>query len=153
MTVILSTDLRGWALSLHSPSAVHRSNSISQRGTLIHVWGPDFCGCCRGDAPWLPGFGGQRSLFSWVPWDCNNQRDISSQANTPITLQKQWTEMHPQSFCERGLFACPGALAWGAGFRFGSYQGAYGTALRECRTVDAIFVLSLCLTKACQYLP
>lgn len=38
MTVILCTDLKEWVLSLHSPSAMLRSNTISQRGTLMHVW-------------------------------------------------------------------------------------------------------------------
>ena len=38
-----------------------------------------------------------------------------------------------QSFCERGLFACPGALAWGAVFRFGTHFVVSGPALKEHR--------------------
>lgn len=71
----------------------------------------------------------------------------------PRRLQKWWTEIHLQSFCERSFLACSGALAWDVSFSFDSYPGVYGAALRECRTVDAIFVFSLCLAKACQYLP
>ena len=49
---------------------------------------------------------------------CNNQKDSSWQATAPRAQHTQQTETHPQSFCEKGLFTCPGASAWGAGFRF-----------------------------------
>lgn len=36
----------------------------------------------------------------------------------------------PQSFCERGLFACPGALGWEAGFTSGTQLEVYRDTLK-----------------------
>ena len=98
-------------------------------------------------------------LIAWLWWPgracvpvLNNQRDSSWQAFTHRTLHRYHTKIHPQSFCEWGLYACPGSLVWGASFRSGTQIGAYGYACRERRLVDVILVLSLCLIIAYQYL-
>lgn len=40
---------------------------------------------------------------------------------------------NPQSFSEESSFTCPGALVWGAHFRYGRHLMANGAALQECR--------------------
>lgn len=40
-------------------------------------------------------------------------------------MHQQPAETHNQSFCEKGLFALPGASAWGAGIGFGAHLGTY----------------------------
>lgn len=102
---------------------------------------PVFVGCHPGNTPQAPCSGGQGSLYFWVPWDCNNQRDSSWQANTPRAMHGHQTEAHPQVFCG-DLFACPGL--WPTGQARGlctsrSYRGA----CKGCRSGAAISALSL----------
>ena len=52
------------------------------------------------------------------------REDSSWQATTPRALHREQTETHPHPFCEKGLFTCPGASAWGAGFRFATHLEA-----------------------------
>ena len=61
---------------------------------------------------------------SWIPWNSNSQRDSAWQVTTSRALHIQQTETYPQSFWERGLLACPGALVWGTSFWFGTLMGA-----------------------------
>ena len=89
------------------------------------------------------GQGERRGLCSWVPWDYNKCKDGSWLVATPGELCIQQTETHPQSFWERGLLACPGALAWEAGFRFSTLPEAHRGALREWRLGGVTFALTL----------
>ena len=59
----------------------------------------------------------------------------------------------PQFFCDRGLFACPDVLAWGAGFRISTNLEAYRYALGECKLEDTISTLYICLAITHWYLP
>lgn len=52
---------------------------------------------------------------------------------THRALHRQWTEAQSPYFCKGVLFVSPGALAGGAGFRFGTYLVTYGAVLKECR--------------------
>lgn len=71
-------------------------------------------------------------LHSWVPQNCNNQRDSSWEATNPRALHRQQTEIHPQSLCDKSLFTYlgasasiyPGASASGGGFQFATHLEA-----------------------------
>lgn len=54
----------------------------------------------------LIGYGGQRSLCSWVSQDCDNQRDSFWQTTTSRALHRQQTKIQPQSFSVRSPFVC-----------------------------------------------
>ena len=136
-----------WVLSSHSPSSLPQSTSILERGASTHlwwfgfyVWWPSFCGCHPGEALWSPGSVGWGSC---VPGShgTNNWRDSPWQTTTPRALHRQQTETYPQTFWERGLYACPGTLVWGAGFWFGTLIGANRGSLREWRLKNAICFL------------
>ena len=60
---------------------------------------------------WLWWLGVGEGLHSWVPQDCGNMKDGSLQATTLGHCTNSRLGHIRQSFCEGGLFACPGALA------------------------------------------
>lgn len=85
---------------------------------------PNFLQLPRRRHPWSPGSRVQGGLSSWVPLRLSQLEgqylaDYCSQgtANTA-----GWNT--PQSFWEGGLFACPEASAWGAGFWRAALTGA-----------------------------
>ena len=126
---IFSRGLGEGVLSSSSPIAMLQSASVSQRGELYTCLVPwflypvlTFCSFCPRDSPWLPGCDGQGGLCSWAPQDCGYHRDGSRQ-NT--AHRADWSIPSPQSFCEVGLFTCPGAVAWEAGFKYGTHRVAY----------------------------
>ena len=45
----------------------------------------------------------QHGLYSWVPWECNNQRDNYWQANSPRTMYAQQIEATRQCSVETSL--------------------------------------------------
>lgn len=119
----------------------------------VKIWGikkeqrfmsgiPVFVGCHPGNTPWPPCSGGQHSLYSWVPWQCNNQRYHSWQANTMRAMYGQQTEASPPSFFCGDLFACPGFWLKGKASRLHISRGYRGACL-ECGSGDAISVLFL----------
>lgn len=63
---------------------------VSWKGALTSGWVLDFGGCLPGDTPWPPGSGCQGSWYSWVLWDCDNQRVLAgfhSQDTTQTRLK------------------------------------------------------------------
>lgn len=53
----------------------------------------------------LPGSGRQPGLHSWVPWNCNNNKDSSCLATTPVHSANRRLTKSPSY--EKGLVACP----------------------------------------------
>ena len=116
---------------------------VSPGGELLHnSCALVFCGCCLGHTPWSPGSGGQWSLHFCVPWVYNREGERVLGQPPPQGHSTGSRLKHNPSFCERGLFTCPGALAWRAGLWFHTYL----------RMVDAIIVLSLWPTTGHEHL-
>lgn len=156
----LSWDLKKQALSSPSPSVMLQSASISKRGAVIHVWYPNFyswylvfVAAAQGIPPDCLALEARGGLCPRVPQDCNNRRNSSWQATTPRALHKQHTETFPKSSYEKGLFSCPGASAWGAGYRLITHPEATGVPPREQRQGDTILAFFLGLTTVHCYLP
>ena len=138
-----------WVPAIYSPSSTLQSRSISPRGGFTRGWYPEFCSCHLGNAPWSPGSGGQGSLRSWVPGDCNNLRQFLA-------------GYHPQDGAETIDWKTPLAflrkrpicLSWGFSLKGGLLvwhpTRGYGG---EWRPVVAIFVLACCFAPACQCIP
>lgn len=133
------------------------SASISQRGALIcvlypsfYVLCPGFCSCCPRGCPFDCLALEARVLVLLVPMGLQQtERQSLSQTRA---MHRQQTETHP-------AFPWKGPTCWSQSSRLkGRFQvwhtsrGCEG-ALREYRLGNGIFVLSLCLTTAQQYLP
>lgn len=111
-----------------------------------YIWWPGFCSCLPRGHPLITDW-----KHAWIPWDYNHGETVTGRFPPHGTAQTaHWT--HVQSW-ERDWFACPGALAWGADLQFGTLLGAHRRTLRQWRSVDAVFVFSLCLIPVHRYLP
>lgn len=138
---------------LQTPSATHQSTSSSRReplhtcGACVYIWRTGLRGCHPEDAPLPPG-SGDWGAYVLGTRDYNSWKYSSWQTTTPWVLHRQQTETHPYPFSERGLAACSGPFAWQQISSLVHWLGPTD-ALREWRPMDAIFMLSLCLTPAC----
>ena len=105
-----------------------------------------------GGTPWLLGSGGQGTGAPGSPGAVTFKRQFLAGYHPQGTGQTaDWNT--PQSFQERALFACPGALAWGAGICSGTLLGAYGSVLREQRPTEAGGCNLCILSLPCSSLP
>lgn len=97
-----------------------QSAFISQRGALTSIWCLGFCGCCPGDACAYPALVTQGAC---VLGFCGIVTiGETALGRLPLPQHCPDTKLkHIQSFCEKDLFTCPGDLARGAGFRFGTH--------------------------------
>ena len=73
---------------------------------------------------------GQRSLHSWVPQDCNMEKELFVSYHQQAKCRLR-TKEYFQSFYERSPFALFGSLVWGAGFWFSTHLEAYWGVLRN----------------------
>lgn len=88
-------------------------STISPRGgAFTYIWHPGLCSRYPGDTSRSSGSGDQGSCTSGYHVTIRETADCPPLRT--LTVQQQ-TETHPQSGCEKGLFAHP-ALASGAGF-------------------------------------
>lgn len=141
----------------HDPSAMLQSTSISVRRvptqgwcSSFHIRCPGFCSCQSGDIFVPIGYDGQGYVQSWIIWNYNNQRHNSWQPTTHRALYRHQTEMHPQSFLERGLLICPTALALREGQDLASIQRLSSQGIQERASHIALF---FCLTTDHWYVP
>lgn len=140
------------AIGCHLPTPPLPDRSFYTSGTPVFTSGDLVL--------WLPPQG--------MPFDClvlGGQRTCAPRSHETVTVKEivlGWlplpghcTESRqnmPPSFWERGLFACPGTVAWGACFWFGTLTEACGGALKKQGLVSEVFALSFCLTPAFLYL-
>ena len=91
-----------WLCSIHKPS-----HEPAEAGRLAPALWPHISWQAymvhRRDTPWALGSGGQGSLYFWTPSVWNNWKESSGQATTPRIQHR-----HPQTFCDKGFFICPG---------------------------------------------
>ena len=135
-----------------------KSDSISQRGAFTRLVPRHLCLVSqflwllpRGYTliVWLWWPGGR---CSWVSQDCNNYRDSSWQTATPRTTTDHRLK-HISSLSMKQTYLIVLELCPEGQVYVWQTSVAYRGALRECRPLDAIFALSLSLTKTSWYFP
>ena len=147
----------------HTHTHTHSHQYLSERD-FEKCQGPWFLQLLLSECPdqWMPwswgwGWVGTREcgIVGLCSWDSQEHswRDNSWQATTPRALQRQLTETYCQSFSDKGVFAGPGILAWGADFWLDTNPVAQGSTLRGQRPAGAISVPPLCLPPPHGHLP
>ena len=133
MNIILSRDLGGWVLYSLSLSIALQSASISWRGDLP-VFGACFLQLTPKGQPLIAWFWWMKKLVFWYPMGIWWSEGWFLAAYNPPGHSSDSRSRHIfQSVCEWCYFSCPGASAWGTGFRSGTYLVTYRAVLKEGR--------------------
>lgn len=135
------------ARTLHTPTALLSSSAISL----------NLAGLCNLHGMLLDSMAlvGRGDLHSWVPRNCNNQKDSSWGATNPgHCTDSRLKDILSISVKKKKK---PIYLSWSFSLRVrlsvGHKSRSYRGALRESGPGDAIFVFSLCLAIVCRHLP
>ena len=131
-------------LSLHSPSAILQSISVSWRGAFTHAWCPGFCECCPGDTFRLPGSGRHWDLGLWSHWTVylHTLKSCCLRIWLPISLNLGVEILPSKTLTDRSWHT----LNYWEPLKVGCLDNHKGVRDKEelgCRLNDKVFVSSM----------